>query len=139
MSGERILIVEDEADVSRYLAVALQDEGYEVVTAANAREGLRIIRDRRPDLVSLDLVMPGRTGISLYMEIHELPEMRDVPVMVVSGVSSADAEENLGLGTSLPAPDAFIEKPIDLPLYLAEVRRLLERRPTCRKSPTRTG
>jgi len=121
----RVLLVEDEADVARYLAAALEDEGYEVVTACDAEEGLAAARSFRPDLISLDLVMPGRTGLTLYREVREDPDLGAIPIVVVSGVNPADAAEKLGLGDSLAAPDAFIEKPVELPLFLTTIGELL--------------
>ncbi|MHC4471596.1 MAG: response regulator [Planctomycetota bacterium] len=122
---KRILIVEDEVDVSRYLAAALEDAGFEVICAPDADRGLRLATLRRPDLVCLDIVMPGRTGLSLYQELREASDLPALPVIVVSGVSPADAERRLGLGGRLPPPDSFVEKPVDLSRFLAEVRRLL--------------
>ena len=60
-----VLIVEDEEDVARYLAAALSDEGFETVEAPDARLGLDLAQSRHPDLICLDLVMPGRAGLSL--------------------------------------------------------------------------
>lgn len=120
----KVVMVEDEADVARYLAAALEDEGFAVETAGNAEDGLALIEAVRPDLVCLDIVMPGPTGLSLYREIRSNPELGGVPIVVVSGVSPADAEERLGMGDELPAPDAFIEKPVELPELVAAVRRL---------------
>jgi len=120
-----IVVVDDEADISRYLAAALEDEGYEVKVAANAADGLALIREVDPGLVCLDLVMPGRTGISLYRELREIPELADIPAVVVTGVARADAESRLGLGRDYPAPDGYIEKPVDIPQFLETVGRLI--------------
>ena len=120
-----IVVVDDEADISRYLAAALEDEGYEVKVASNAADGLALIREVGPGLVCLDLVMPGRTGISLYRELREIPELADTPAIIVTGVTRADAEARLGLGRDYPAPDGYIEKPVDIPQFLETVGRLL--------------
>ena len=118
------MVVEDEADVARYLAAALEDAGYEVHAAASAEEGWRLVRALRPGLVCLDLVMPGRTGLSLYREIREDPSLGGIPVVVVSGVLPADVAEKLGLGDALPPPDGFVEKPVDLARLIETVERL---------------
>jgi len=120
-----IVVVDDEADVSRYLSAALEDVGYEVHVGGNAEEGLALIRDVGPGLVCLDLVMPGRTGISLYLELRGIPELAGIPTVVVTGVARQDAEERLGLGRDLPAPDGYIEKPVDIPKFLETIDRLL--------------
>ena len=121
----RILVVEDEEDISRYLAAALEDGGYEVETAFDAVGGLRAIGEQRPDLVCLDIVMPGPTGLSLYREIRENPELAGMPIVVVSGLSPDDAESTLGFGDTLPPPDAFIEKPVDIQELINAVGRLI--------------
>ena len=121
----RVLLVEDEADVALYLSAALEDEGYEVTRAGDAEAGLAAARSFQPDLISLDLVMPGRTGLTLYREVREDPDFAGIPIVVVSGVNPADAADKLGLGDSLAAPDAFIEKPVELPLFLKTIGDLL--------------
>jgi adenylate cyclase len=124
-SPSRILVVEDEQDVSRYLAAALEDEGYDVATAFDAVSGLAAIGEKRPDLVCLDIVMPGPTGLSLYREIRENDDLAGMPIVVVSGLNPADAEERLGFGDSLPPPDAYVEKPVDIAELIQAVGRLV--------------
>jgi CheY-like chemotaxis protein len=120
-----IVIVEDEADVAKYLSAALQDEGYEVLVASDAEQGTKLLRTLSPDLICLDLVMPGRTGLSLYRELRSAPGLKGVPIVVVSGVSQADAADGLPPGDEVPPPDAFVEKPVDLPRFLRTVGELL--------------
>ncbi len=120
-----VLIVEDESDVARYLAAALEDEGLEVRIASDASSGMDCARSERPDLICLDLVMPGRTGLSLYRELREDEDLGSIPIVVVSGVNPADAAEKLGFGDSLAPPDAYIEKPVELPRFLATIDELL--------------
>ena len=120
----RILVVEDEADVSRYLTAALEDEGYEVETAFDAVGGLAAITEQQPDLVCLDIVMPGPTGLSLYREIRENEKLAGMPIVVVSGLSPQDAKSTMGFGESLPPPDAFIEKPVNIVELIETVGRL---------------
>ena len=122
----RILVVEDEEDVSRYLTAALEDEGYEVVTALDAAGGLKAIGQQRPDLVCLDIVMPGPTGLSLYREIRENADLAGMPIVVVSGLNPADAQSTLGFGETLPPPDAYIEKPVDIQELINAVGRLTD-------------
>ena len=120
-----VLVVDDEADVSRYLAAALSDAGYRTLVAGDAAEGLALLRSEHPDLVCLDLVLPGQTGVSLYREIRESPEFAAIPVVVVTGISPADAAEKLGFGGDLPLPAAYVEKPLDLERLLRAMRGLL--------------
>jgi CheY-like chemotaxis protein len=123
-----ILIVEDEPDVARYLAAALEDEGFSVIAAANAEAGLDLAEQRRPDLVCLDLVMPGPSGLSFYRELLACEPLCATPIVVVTGLTRADARSRLGLGDTLPEPAAFIEKPVDLPALVKSVREILAAR-----------
>jgi CheY-like chemotaxis protein len=125
MGKKLVLIVDDEEDVARYLSAALDDEGFETVTATDAASGLAIAKERRPDVICLDLVMPARTGLSLYREILELEELADARIVVVSGLVPADAAKDLGLGDTLPEPAAFIEKPVDIPAFKKAIRELV--------------
>lgn len=118
-----VLIVEDEEDVARYLAAALSDEGFETVCAADARAGLELANTHHPDLICLDLVMPGRAGLSLYREMRQ--KFVGTPIVVVSGLVSAEGIGKLGLGEELPPPDAFIEKPVDIAALVRTVGRLM--------------
>ncbi|MEW6744322.1 MAG: response regulator [Planctomycetota bacterium] len=124
----RILVVDDEPDVAAYIAAALEDQGYETAVAAGAAEGLALVRASHPDLLCLDLVMPGLSGLSFYHEMRSTPELAGIPVVVVSGLSSKDAGAKLFLGDKLPAPEAFIEKPIDIGELLKAVRAVLRTR-----------
>ncbi|HUU03486.1 MAG TPA: response regulator [Myxococcota bacterium] len=127
-----IIIVDDEPDVTLFLQTALEDNGYTALTAANAAEGLSLIRRERPALVCLDILMPEESGISLFQKIKSDPEIRDVAVIFDSGLSLARDFERLDYrhlpdGTTLPEPDGFIEKPIEAERFLALVEKVLAR------------
>ena len=119
-----VLIIDDEEDVARYLSAALADEGFDTLTVGEARGGLELAVTRHPDLICLDLVLPGRAGLSLYRELRETPELGRTPIVVVSGLVPADAAGQLGLGDTLPPPEAFVEKPVDIAQFVRTVREL---------------
>jgi CheY-like chemotaxis protein len=121
MSAERrskILIVEDEEDVRLFLKTLLEDNDYETVTAADGEEGFRRLREERPDLVTLDLQMPGETGTRFWRRMSREEGLADVPVIVISGV----AGRHLAVGH----PVAVLDKPIDRAALLDAVRAALE-------------
>lgn len=120
-----ILVVDDEADVARYLAAALEDAGFDVVVAGDAEEGLARLAETRPDLVCLDLVLPGPTGLSLYREIRETPATAALPVVVVTGLNPADAAARARYGEGVPPPDAWFDKPIDVARLVETVSGLV--------------
>jgi two-component system cell cycle response regulator DivK len=67
-TARKILIIDDETSVVTYLETLLQDEGFETVTAANGKEGLEKAKSAKPDLVTLDITMPEKSGVKFYRE-----------------------------------------------------------------------
>ena len=82
MSGERILIVEDDPNILRGLDLNLAMEGYKVRTAADGEEGLRIARTERPDLLIVDVMLPRLGGLELIRELRK--EDPDMPILILS-------------------------------------------------------
>jgi CheY-like chemotaxis protein len=115
--GKYILVVDDELDMRDYLRILLEDKGYVVRTASNGVEALAIIQENRPALVLLDLLMPAETGTGLYRKLHDHKELRDIPVVVVSG----QAGRNVAVGRNV----VVLDKPIVEDRVLAEVERVL--------------
>ncbi|MDA8424426.1 MAG: sigma-54 dependent transcriptional regulator [Nitrospiraceae bacterium] len=108
MSGETILIVDDEESVRKSLADVMKDEGYEVVTASSGREGIDVLAETQPSLALLDIAMPGMDGIETLRRIRELRP--DLPVIMVSGHGTIETAVKT---TKMGAYD-FIVKPPEL-------------------------
>ncbi len=129
---KRILVVDDEPDVLTYLGTLLEDAGYEVETARDGAEALERVRARRPDLVSLDITMPEKTGVRFYREMKEDPDLAAVPIVIVTGVTNPWAgpggegsfERFISTRRRVPPPEGFFEKPIDREKFLARVAEL---------------
>ncbi|MCW8847955.1 MAG: sigma-54 dependent transcriptional regulator, partial [Sedimenticola sp.] len=121
MSAPYILVVDDEPDIRSLVKEILEDEGYDVVMAENGSTARKALRDRRPDLVLLDIWMPDVDGISLLKEWSEgdgLP----CPVIMMSGHGTVETAVE---ATRLGAYD-FLEKPLSLAKLLVTVERALE-------------
>jgi len=116
---KRVLIVEDEPHVATYLKTLLEDNGFAASTAPDGQRGLEMARLEVPDLVVLDLVMPGRSGAHLYRDLGEDVRLGAVPVIVVSAVAQLDP--------ALSQPAAVFDKPIDPQAFIQTVERLLGR------------
>ena len=116
--GRRILVVDDDPSIQGFLAEALTDEGYEVRTAANGREALAILREWRPDLILLDLMMPEMDGWAFRGEQRVMPGVSDVPVIVLS------AARDLNAKTRDLDPAEVFSKPFDLEALLGTISRL---------------
>mgnify|MGYP006290068745 CR=1 FL=1 len=88
----RILVVEDEQDISTYLAALLEDNGYEVITADNGIAGLEIARSQAPDLITLDMALPDQSGVRTYRKYKEDPQLQKIPVIIVSAKTLSPPE-----------------------------------------------
>jgi CheY-like chemotaxis protein len=127
---KKILILDDEANVVTYLQTLLQDNGYDTVSAGNGSEGMEKMRSEKPDLITLDISMPEKSGVRFYRELKEDPELASIPVVVVSAVTGyggkpEDFEKFLGSRKNVPPPDGFVPKPIDREELLKAIGNLL--------------
>ena len=114
MDERLALIIDDEPDVATYLAIVLRDHGWLAETANSAEEGLRLAENRRPDVVLLDVMMPERGGMSTLVAFRKHPELKHVPVILVTGIQShltEDFEAYLDRFKHYRA-DAYLEKPV---------------------------
>ncbi len=123
--GKKILVVDDEPDVVTYLSAVLRDNGYEALEAYDGEEALAKIRSDRPDLVTLDVTMPEMTGVKAYRTLKEDEKLKDIPVIIVTGVAH-DFKQFISSRTQVPPPDGYLEKPVAPEALLAEVARLLK-------------
>jgi CheY-like chemotaxis protein len=114
--SKAVLIVDDEPDIITYLSIALNENGYETLSARSADAGFRIVENSMPDLVCLDIMMPMKSGISLYLRLKNDLRFKDIPVLIISGVVRDDDFdiESYTAGETAPAPDGFLEKPVDV-------------------------
>lgn len=127
------MIIDDEPDIRVYLAAAAEDNGFESLTLGAEETVIKIIADNMPDLVVLDIMMPMRSGISIYKEIRTSPSLRHIPIILISGMAGvSDFMENgfrkLIGDDRIPPPDVFIEKPIDIDLLFKQIKMLLDNR-----------
>ncbi len=128
----KVLVVDDDPRVCRLLARYLGREGYAVSTTANGEEMHRLVAAEQPDLVILDLVMPGKDGLTLT---RELRSKSDVPIIMLTGkTDTVDKVVGLELGA-----DDYVTKPFDERELLARVRSVLRRRATRDKAPANSG
>ncbi|MGH9683374.1 MAG: response regulator [Candidatus Acidiferrales bacterium] len=119
--SERLLIVDDEAAARTALATLLRREGYQVRDAASGEEALAECAAFRPDLILLDIVMPGLNGFEVCRQIKAMPETRLTPIVLITGLSqTGDRIEGINAGA-----DDFLSKPLDFNQLLARTRSLL--------------
>jgi CheY-like chemotaxis protein len=114
MSQKFALIIDDELDVTTYHGALLTDNGWKVATANSGDDGLAMAKRERPDVILLDVMMPDRGGLSTLIGFRKDPELREVPVVLVTGIQdtlTSDFESFLDRFKTYN-PDGYIEKPV---------------------------
>ncbi len=124
-----VLVVDDEPNVRQYLAQILLDAGFNVLQAADGAAAMEMIRESPPDFISLDLVMPRKSGHKLLYELRKDRKLSDIPVLIVT----AHAQDEMGQGDLkdimdnlvLSGPGVYLEKPVKPLSYVRAVQRAL--------------
>jgi two-component system phosphate regulon response regulator PhoB len=123
MQGKLILVVDDEGPIREMLRFALSRADFRVVEASGAQEARLRIADERPDLILMDWMMPGVSGIELTRELKSQPMTRDIPViMVTARVEEEDKIRGLNIGC-----DDYVSKPFSYPELIARIQAVLRR------------
>src|SRR5450432_2757707 len=120
----RILVIEDEADIRQVLDYNLKSAGHEVVEAARGLDGLRLLREREPDLVLLDLMLPDMPGTEVCRAIKDNPATRTLPVVMLT---ARGEEIDRVVGFEIGADD-YITKPFSVRELVLRIRAVLRRR-----------
>lgn len=124
---KKILVVDDEPEVTAFLAALLEDHGYRAILARSAEEAEKRALEERPDLMCLDILMRGRSGLLLYARLKQNESFARVPAIFLSGVGTGKDFVEPGFrrlvpDPGVPPPAAFIEKPFKEEKLLAAVR-----------------
>ena len=101
---KKILIIDDDPVIVKYLQAVFSDNGYETCVATSSMEGLDVVRREKPDLITLDIQMPGEWGPRFYRKLRQDKELRETPVIVISGIDGDHAVKDAV---------AFVKKPFD--------------------------
>ncbi|MBU1182951.1 MAG: response regulator [Pseudomonadota bacterium] len=124
MGKKKILIVDDEMDMRIFISTIFETSGYNAVATRDGKDGIRKARDILPDLIILDVMMPGEGGVQMYRQLKTDKTLRNIPVIMLSAVAKKTFIHylkmlNIQLDNSIPYPDAYMEKP-------PEAEKLLE-------------
>ena len=122
MSKGRIVYVDDDLELTRLLQITLEDEGYEVFVANEGEEGLGTILEEQPDLVILDVMMPGLNGWELARYLREREEWASTPILMLTGIGTALND----LTAPLYGANAHLDKPFDVDELLVQIELLFE-------------
>mgnify|MGYP003977590341 FL=1 len=129
MSKPLIVVVEDETDIQDIIAYNLKREGYDVLTASRGDQGLSLIQAKNPDLVILDIMLPGVDGLTICQQLRAETKTKALPIIILS---AKEEESDVVIGLGLGADD-YIPKPFSPRELLARVKAVL-RRSTARES-----
>lgn len=127
MPPRRVLVVDDDPDIVDYFSSFLADSGYQVGSAASSAAALDVIDEFRPDVVLIDVMMPGRSGLDLLVTLRRSPKWHRLPLVVVTGndqILQDDCQSYLAGHEGVQGPDGVLAKPIDRDALLAVLRRL---------------
>jgi CheY-like chemotaxis protein len=130
MNKKTVLIVEDELDMRIFISTLLETSGYTPVMTRDGTEGLIKARDVSPDLIILDVMMPGEGGVQMYRQLKTDQNLKAIPVIMLSAVARKTFTHylnmvNARLEKPIPGPDAYIEKPPEAEELLQTAARLI--------------
>jgi len=127
----KILIVDDDPDIVTAIGAVLKARGYEVATARDGEEGLAKLKDEKPDLMILDLLMPKMDGFAVCRQLKDPRWTRygNMPILILSSVREEASRRRYELETGLALDvDDYVEKPIDPSVLLERMEKLLQKR-----------
>ncbi len=122
LSKYTILIVDDEPDAREFLHTVLTDSNAMVLVACDGNEALQVARKEKPDLITLDITMPGKSGSEAFEELRADPAIRDIPVCIISGQPEL---RKLIYQRVVPPPDGYLDKPIHEDDLLFTLKKIL--------------
>lgn len=119
-----ILVVDDDPDARDFFVTVLEDNGFATLTARDGNEALDRLGERKPDLVTLDITMPEKSGVGVYRGIKEDDRYKDIPVIIITGVSD-DFKQFISTRRQVPPPEGYLSKPVEPGDLLGKVNELL--------------
>ncbi len=128
--GKTVLTVDDDPDVRLFNVTVIEEHSYTPLEATNGEEGLSLIKQEKPDLVILDVLMPRESGIRLYRNLKTDKKLKDIPVILLSGIAqksflrSQKALTQFG-GAAVPEPEVYLEKPVEAEELAAAIKKMI--------------
>ncbi len=146
--SKRVMIIDDDENAVKFLSVVLSENGYDTLAAYDGREGMEKLRENKVDLIILDVMMPKKTGFVLFKQLRKNEQLRDIPVLMLTGVAAslADLDEEAEGSLARPydslreslrkaiqdmredgdvRPEMFVDKPVDPDAFIEKVRQLI--------------
>ncbi len=129
--AKKVLVVDDELDMRTFVTTLLETNGYKPLAAQDGMQGLEMARKNKPALIVLDVMMPRESGITLYRELKGDPDLKEIPVIMLSALSKKTFFHSQKVldeykGEKIPEPAAYIEKPPEPDEILEAIRSCLK-------------
>ena len=121
---KKIIVIDDDEHLVAFLAGLLKDNGYDPIAAYDGQEGLEKTKAEQPDLILLDITMPEKSGVKFYRQVRDDPDLKTIPVVIVTGISK-DFEKFISTRRQVTPPDAYFSKPVDNKELMDTISRLL--------------
>jgi len=127
----KILVVDDELDMRVYISTVLETSGYRSIVTKNGRAGVEKAIETEPDLIVLDVMMPGEGGVLMYRTLKTDPKLKKIPVVMLSAVKKEIFFHylkmlNVKMENNISEPEAYLEKPPDHEDLLKVIKMLLK-------------
>jgi two-component system phosphate regulon response regulator PhoB len=127
---KKVLVVDDDVDIRKVVSKLVEKSGYITIEAKNGVEGMAKVREDKPDLIILDILMPKESGIRMYRELKSEEALKDIPVIVLSAIPEKSFFRSQKVldefaGQSVPEPEAYIEKPEEPEELIALMKKIL--------------
>ena len=122
LAGSLVLVVDDDEDIRTFLLALFADHGASLCEAEDGEEAIAMARSKKPDLITLDLSMPGRDGVSAFCALREDPETQEIPVCIVTGHPEF---RRVIYDRPVQPPEGFVQKPVDPDELVKTLRRIL--------------
>lgn len=131
MQKPKILLIEDEEDIAAIIKLQAEIAGYRLIVEVDGLNGLRAVDREKPDLVILDIMLPGQSGLDVCRKIKTNPELKNIPVIILSAKTE---ELDVILGLELGADD-YVSKPFSPKILFSRIRAVLRRGKEPEKPP----
>lgn len=117
-----ILVVEDEIDILKIIAFRLKKSGYKIISATGGKEALAILKETRPDLIVLDLVMPVIDGYEICKRVRENSALKNIPILILTASATTNMDEKVKAARA----NGYVLKPFEPKELLDKVKKLLQ-------------
>ena len=146
--AKQVLVIDDDENIQKFISVLLSENGYDPVTASDGSEGLQMVLQAKPDLIILDVMMPKKTGLTLFRQLKRDEQYKDIPILMLTGVTGVIEEMESHKDETfehpfdslrealkksirqlrdegLVKPEMFVDKPVDPDSFVERVRQLI--------------